>query len=164
MDNGDVLPFDVVHHHFPDLCLRAPVPQKEQIPPLERGLHAARQHHDDGRRRVRHHREPLPEHECRRQHEGEVEHLREQLAWRQVRQRGYHNWGFFCPGGGSVGFWVGIIGGSEEKVFFGAEAWEGAVAEGKEKGLVYWRKDCCGWKCDCGCGRKLRCEKGTLAS
>lgn len=90
MNNGDILPLDIIHHHLPDLRLHAPVPQEEQIPPLKRGLHAAGQHHHDGRRRVRRHRESLPEHERRRQHEREVEQLRQQLARLQGRECGNH--------------------------------------------------------------------------
>lgn len=90
MNNGDILSLDVIHHYLPDLRLRAPVPQKQKIPTLKRGLHAARQHNHDGRRRVRHYRETFPKHEGGRQYEGEVEHLNEQLARLQGRERGNH--------------------------------------------------------------------------
>ncbi|KFY92453.1 hypothetical protein V498_04944 [Pseudogymnoascus sp. VKM F-4517 (FW-2822)] len=81
MYDRNILPPDVIHHNLANLGLleEVPVPEKEQVPPLEGRLHRPREHNDDRGRRIGNHREPLPHHEGSREDEAKVEDLRERL-------------------------------------------------------------------------------------
>jgi hypothetical protein len=62
----DILALDIVDHDLANLGIQPPVPQEQQVSPLERRLHGPRQHNNNRRRRVADYGKPLPEHEgCR---------------------------------------------------------------------------------------------------
>lgn len=65
MHDGYVLAPDVVYHDLADIRVlyEVPVPQEEEVPALEGGLHAAGEDDDDGRGRVGGDGEALPHHE-----------------------------------------------------------------------------------------------------
>lgn len=94
MNDRNVLAPHIVHDNLADLRVHAAVPEKQQVAALERGLHTAGQHHDDGRGRVGRDAEPLPHHEGGTEDEREVEHLRGQLARLHGGEGGEHRDGF----------------------------------------------------------------------
>ena len=79
MHNRNILSLHVIHHNLPNLRIQSPIPQEQQIPPLESGLHGPGEYDDDGRRRVGDDGETFPEHEGSGEDECEVEHLRGKL-------------------------------------------------------------------------------------
>jgi len=86
----DILALDVIHHNLSYLGVLIPIPQEQEVSTLERRLHATGQHDDDWRRRIAQDGQPFPEHERGREHEREVEQLRELLPHRQAGERGQH--------------------------------------------------------------------------
>ena len=71
----NILALNIVNHDLANLGVQPPVPQEQQVSPLERRLHGPRQHNNNRRRRVADHGKSLPEHEGCRKYEREVQHL-----------------------------------------------------------------------------------------
>lgn len=119
MHNRDILPLNIINHHLAHPRLPPPIPQKQQIPPLERRFHTAGQNDDDGRGRVGRNGEAFPQHEGGAEDEGEVEELGQGLAGVEVggEEGGDHGWSeggvrWPCRGrrGGDGSGIVGLVG------------------------------------------------------
>lgn len=90
MHNRNILPLNIIHHHLPHLRLPPAIPQKQQVPPLKRWLHAPRQYYYDGRGRIGRDGQTFPQHEGGREDEGEVKYLGEELAGLEGGEGGKH--------------------------------------------------------------------------